>query len=329
MADSFSEPDGFQWGHFTNAKGADVRYGHAAPKGEIKGRMVILQGFRENIEKYFEVANEMVGKGFEVWLMDWRGQGGSERYLKDNPQKAHHLGYDEQIETLHEFTQNVMPLSDKPLFMVAHSMGAHIGLRYLKEHEGVFDSALLSSPMIDIITAGLPKPLARQMAKFAKAGNYLEKYIPGGGDYPGPEPFENNKKTSDPARHQISNDIIKAKPELAIGEPTYGWVYHTFVSIDILNDEKYLKAIKTPILMEVSDNDHIVERSAQDRALKFLPNAQKIDIPGAQHEIWMEQDKYRNIWVAKADEFIAERLKNAAPAPKKPSPPAAPRPPAP
>jgi lysophospholipase len=327
--DGFREPDNFQWGHFKNAKGADIRYGHVAPEGEVKGRMVILPGFRETAEKYFEVCNEMLKKGFEVWVMDWRGQGGSERFLKDNPQKAHHEGYDEQIETLHEFTQNVMPLSDKPLIMVGHSMGAHIGLRYLKEHEGVFDSALLSSPMIDIITAGLPKPLARQMAKFAKAGNYLEKYIPGGSDHTGREAFENNNKTSDPVRFEAVNDILDAKPELKIGDPTYGWVYHTFVSIDILNDEKYLKAIKTPILMEVSDNDKIVERSAQDRALKFLPNAQKVDISGAQHEIWMEQDKYRNQWVAKVDEFLAERLKNAAPAPKKPSPPAAPKPPAP
>src|SRR4029078_12049972 len=98
--------------------------------------------------------------------------------------------------TLPQFTQKIMPKSDKPLIMVAHSMGAHTGLRYLKEHEGVFDSALLSSPMIDIVTAGLPKPLARQMAKFAKAGNYLEKYIPGGGDFKGREAFEGNNKTS-------------------------------------------------------------------------------------------------------------------------------------
>jgi lysophospholipase len=222
-----------------------------------------------------------------------------------------------------------MPITDKPMIMVAHSMGAHIGLRYLKEHEGVFDSAMLTSPMLDIQTAGLPKPLARQMAKFAKAGNYLEKYIPGGSDRTGREAFENNNKTSDTVRFEAANDIIEHNPKLAIGDPTYGWIYHTFASIDILNDEKYLKAINTPILMEVSDSEKIVDRAAQDRALKLLPNVQKIDISGAQHEIWQEQDKYRNQWLAKVDEFLAERLKNAAPAPKKPSPPAAPKPPAP
>lgn len=324
---SFKEPDGFQWGTFQNPKGADIRYGHVAPEGEPRGRMVILPGFRESIEKYFEVVNEMAAKGFEVWVMDWRGQGGSERYIKGSL-KAHHEGYDEQIDTLHEFTQKVLPQDGAPLFMVAHSMGAHIGMRYLKEHEGVFDSALLTSPMIDIVTAGLPKPLARQMAKFAKAGHYLEKYIPGGTDREARDAFEGNNRTSDIVRFEATNDVVENNPKLRIGDPTYGWIYHTFASIDVLNDEAYLKSIKTPILMEVSDNDRVVERSAQDRALSLLPNARKVDISGAKHEIWMEQDKFRSQWVQKADEFLDERLKAAGPSPKKPKP-AAPRPPGP
>ena len=31
---------------------------------------------RESAEKYFEVMNDMLKKGFEVWVMDWPGQGG-------------------------------------------------------------------------------------------------------------------------------------------------------------------------------------------------------------------------------------------------------------
>lgn len=326
LPENFKEPDGFTWGHFKNAKNADIRYGVAKAEGEIKGTIVIGTGFRENIEKYFEVTRDMQKRGFDVYLMDWRGQGGSERYIKGS-QKAHHEGYDEQIETLHQFTQNIVdPAAKKPLILMGHSMGAHIGLRYLKEHEGVFDSAILSSPMIDIVTAGLPKPLARQMAKFAKAGNYLEKYIPGGTDWT-EEPFKDNKKTSDPARFAAEQEILRGNPDLQIGQPTYGWVYHTFCSIDILNDEDYLKAIKTPILMEISDNEKIVDRAAQDRALTLLPNTTKVEIKDAKHEIWMERDELRDQWLEKVDGFLEERLKAAAPAPKKPNPPGRPRPP--
>jgi len=328
IEDKFKEPDKFQWGSFKDADGGNIRYGRLKPEGETKGTMIMLPGFRESVEKYFEVAREMQAKGFDVWVMDWKGQGGSDRLIAANPQKAHNDGYDKHIAALHQFTQTVVEKEEgKPLVMMAHSMGAHIGLRYLKEHDGVFDSALMTSPMIDIITAGLPKPLARQMAKFAKAGNYLEKYIPGGTDWNDLEKFEENKKTSSAERFEISKEICRANDKMKIGDPTYGWIYHTFASIDILNDEKYLKAITTPILMEVSDNELIVDRTAQDRALGFLPNAKKAEIAGAKHEIWMERDDLRDQWLKKVEAFLDERLALATPkldseAPKKPSPPA-------
>ena len=46
-----------------------------------------------------------------------------------------------QIDTLHHFTQHIVQKNNAgPLFLMAHSMGAHLGLRYLNEHAGVFDS---------------------------------------------------------------------------------------------------------------------------------------------------------------------------------------------
>lgn len=320
LPENFKEPAGFQWGDFSNLKNAKIRYGFLQPEGEVKGTMVISTGFREPIEKYFEVIREMTAKGFAVWVMDWRGQGGSDRYLKGQPQKMYSEGYDEQIATLHQFVDEVVKKSPGPLILTAHSMGAHIGLRYLKEHDGVFDSAVLSAPMFDVNTGTFPKQVARQMARFAKAGNYLEKYRPGGGEWNEKEDkFEGNGRTSDRERFDAGVELYRIKPELRTGDPTYGWVYHTFKSIDILKDEKYLKAIKTPILIEISGSDPIVDSAASDRACNFLPNCTRVDIKEAKHEIWMERDDLRNQWLKKVGDFLEERLKKHAPAPKKPS----------
>ncbi len=103
----FSAPDGLTWGTFKNNAGADIRYSHTLPVGEPKGAIVIVGGFREPSEKYFEVAREKLAEGFEVYTMDWRGAGGSARYLAD-PMKSHSNGFDEQIDTLHTFTQDVI-----------------------------------------------------------------------------------------------------------------------------------------------------------------------------------------------------------------------------
>ena len=328
LPEKFEEPAGFQWGNFTNTKGAQIRYGSLQPEGAVKGTMVIVTGFRETIEKYFEVAREMAAKGFVVWMMDWRGQGGSERYLKDNPQKMYGEGYDEHIETLHQFADKIVSKPAGPMVMCAHSMGAHIGLRYIREHEGVFDSALLTSPMFDISTGVLSKPLARQIVRFAKAGGIMEKYMPGGADWnEANDPFEGNAKTSDPERFNVLHEIFKSKPELKMGDPTYAWVHHTFASIDILNDEAYLKAIKTPVLMQISGDDTIVDKAATERAGNFLPNCTRVDMPAAKHEIWMECDELRSQWLSAVDTFLEERLNQHAPAPKKPKPNGHPRPP--
>lgn len=327
MKPEFEEPKDFEWGNFKNSRGADIRYGRLKADGEAKGTLVITTGFRECIEKYFETVRDLQKEGYDVWIMDWRGQGGSERYPKAG-QKAHHNGYDEQIDTLNQFATAIVEKSKGPMMLLAHSMGAHIALRYLKEHEGVFDSAMLTSPMIDIHTNALPKPLARQMAKFAKAGGYLEKYIPGGSDWSDDKHvFKDNTVTSDPERFKVIAEIYARNPDLKIGDPTYGWVYHTFQTIDILNQESYLKSINTKVLMQVSDDDKIVVRGAQERACKLLPNCEKFEIAGSRHEIWMERDELRNKWKAKVVSFMQDRVNEYGRSPKKPKPHIKPKPP--
>ena len=49
----------------------------AAPDVPAAGVCVLLNGQTEFIEKYFEVIDELRGRGFAVATMDWRGQGGS------------------------------------------------------------------------------------------------------------------------------------------------------------------------------------------------------------------------------------------------------------
>ncbi|MBV9330087.1 MAG: alpha/beta hydrolase, partial [Alphaproteobacteria bacterium] len=70
---------------------------------------VLLNGQTEFIEKYFEVIDELRGRGFTVATMDWRGQGGSLRALS-NPMKCHvedFSEYDLDVEAL--LNQVVVP----------------------------------------------------------------------------------------------------------------------------------------------------------------------------------------------------------------------------
>src|ERR1700742_224111 len=61
----------------------------ADPDRAARGVCVLLTGQTEFIEKYFEVIDELRGRGFAVAALDWRGQGGSGRLVPDNPLKGH------------------------------------------------------------------------------------------------------------------------------------------------------------------------------------------------------------------------------------------------
>src|ERR1700761_850551 len=63
---------------------------------------LLLNGQTEFIEKYFEVIDELRGRGFSVVTFDWRGQGGSDRLLPD-ARKAHiedFTAYDQDLDVV-------------------------------------------------------------------------------------------------------------------------------------------------------------------------------------------------------------------------------------
>jgi len=326
----FEEPAGFTWGNFKDAGGANIRYGSLQPQGEPKGTIVLVSGFRESTEKYFEVIRDMADRGFAVWMMDWRGQGGSDRFLAHALQRLHSKGFDDNIATLHQFTQTVVKKSNGPLILMGHSMGGHLCLRYLKEHEGVFDSAVLTSPMCDILTPGLPRVIAHRLIDLARVGHYMDRYIPGGHNWDERnEDFDSNKLTSDPVRFGVATEIFRKNPAMKMGDPTYAWVEAAFKSIKTLNDPAYLKSIKTPVLMGISGNDQIVDAAASRNAAALMPNCTRVDIPGAKHEIWMERDELRAPWLDRVGTFLQERLEQYALTQKKSNIKQPPRPPGP
>ena len=67
-------PAGFQWGTFETADGARLRWGHL-PAAVPRAECVLVGGFAEFVEKYFETIADLSRCGLSVWCLDWRGQG--------------------------------------------------------------------------------------------------------------------------------------------------------------------------------------------------------------------------------------------------------------
>ncbi len=82
-------PEGAEVAWIKTAGGQNVRACYApSPKADARGTVLLCPGRTEFIEKYFEVARDLQARGFGVLIIDWPGQGLSDRLL-DDPFKGH------------------------------------------------------------------------------------------------------------------------------------------------------------------------------------------------------------------------------------------------
>jgi len=123
-------PSGAVVGSFEGFDGGPMRYARWEPtRGPNRGTVCVFTGRGEFIEKYFEMVADLRRRGFEVAVMDWRGQGGSYRPLR-NPRKAWVRDFSEYDRDLGCFMRQVVQADcPAPYYAVAHSMGGHILLR--------------------------------------------------------------------------------------------------------------------------------------------------------------------------------------------------------
>ena len=266
-----------------------------ARAGGSAGTALLLGGRTEFIEKNLEATEALLQRGFAVWSLDWRGQGLSARALPDR-HKGYIEDYRQFLDDLTLFVERyVAPEVQEPLVMVAHSMGGHIGLRFLHDQPGRFASAAFSSPLIGIHFGGAAVGLiARAIAWIANRIGYATYYAPGTGPYgESNRRFVGNVLTSDPDRFAGMLAQIDRNPDLALGGPTLGWLDATLRSISTLTEPSYARAITTPLLIASAGQDKVVEPAAQERLCRHIPNGRFVSVEGAQHELMIEADRYR------------------------------------
>ena len=301
-----------KYGFLDTSDGAGIRYAIWPNEGpdpnkprRPRGTFILLPGRREFVEKHVETIIDLLNRGFAVYAMDWRGQGLSTRILPDR-QKGYIRSFDDYLNDLHLFVETIVrPRAPEPYFILAHSMGGHIALRYLHDHPDVIERAVVTAPMIDIGPGPfLHAILSSGIAMVSWLGG-AKSYAPGQKGFdPHAVKFAGNPLTSDPGRFHIETGWAASNPDLGLGGPTYGWLHAALKSIRTLNRRGYPERIRAPVLMIQSGNDQIVRNDAQDKLAARMPRAQVVRIGSARHEILHERDELRNEFWAVFDPFI-------------------------
>jgi lysophospholipase len=286
------------------ADGVQLRTVRWVPPTALRGTVAVLTGRAEFIEKYFEVIGQLLSRGFAVAALDWRGQGGSARPLK-NPRKGHVDDFSLFGRDIDALVDDVLgPSCPQPWFALCHSMGGAIALDIAHSGRSPFERIVMTAPMIEI--AGLRRPRgARFLAEALDMLGLGGAYAPGGGSASiTTMPFVGNILTSDPVRYARSAGVVAIAPHLALGWPTVGWVHAAFRLMRRFADPDYPRNTETPMLVIAPGDDEVTDTRATERFAARLRAGRLIVIDGAKHEILMERDCFRDQFWAAFDQFV-------------------------
>jgi lysophospholipase len=291
------------------AVGAELRAARfpAAADVPARGVCVLLNGQTEFVEKYFEVIDELRGRGFAVATMDWRGQGGSTRMTEDT--RKSFVGdfheYDQDLDTLmHWIVHPMLAEGEKPVAL-AHSMGGHNLLRALSRNPGRFAAAVLSAPMIAISFRGQREFLVRAVTAFQVWRGRRGDWVWGmEARDPHRVNFSSQLVTSDPQRFERTQMLLREQPDLRLAGATWSWLAAALRSMDWLRAPGRPEAITTPLLVVGAGKDRICQ-TPQTRAFAArLPFGDYVEIPEGEHELMMERNTIRAQFWAAFDRFM-------------------------
>src|SRR6478609_4229211 len=192
-------PLGVSVGYLKGKGGVRLRYARwPSALKQRHGTVCIFPGRTEFIEKYFEVVGELRRRGFAVAVLDWRGQGGSGRLMR-NTLKGHVMRFADYEDDVTRFMNEVaLPDCPPPYYALAHSMGATVLLEAATLRGCWFSRMVMLAPMLKIeglpLSAGSVAKITRglSLAGLGRIG------VPGGmKDYRASQVFEGNPCTSD------------------------------------------------------------------------------------------------------------------------------------
>ncbi|WP_263489198.1 alpha/beta hydrolase [Mesorhizobium sp. BR-1-1-10] len=298
-------PENATGGFFTTRDGKKIRYGlFAAMARPMRGTVVLLGGRNECIEKYFETIRDLAARGFGVAILDWRGQGGSDRLIRDR-QRGYVRSFRDYTADLEQFFEEiVLPDCRGPYYILAHSAGAVIALLAAPSMVNRVRRMVLIAPFLTLPDLPVSIGTVRRICSFFCALGLGWLYAAWG---PRPRhtlPFEANKVTSDPQRYRRNTRIYEEYPQMALGGPTIRWLQAAAKASAAISDPDFMARIQVPLLIIAAGADQVVSTRAVEAYARNLRLGSLLMIDGAKHEILQEADLYREQFLAAFDAFV-------------------------
>jgi len=281
-------PEGGQALYVIDRHGRKLRVGWFPLPGGVARRasVLICPGRTEFIEKYLETVADCHARGLDAMVMDWPGQGLSQRLTPD-PLIGHVDDFSDMADALADAVATLGDKLSPRRVLLCHSMGGCIGLMAIVEGKVALDAAAFSAPMWGIrSTIPALKRIAGAMGRFGQGRKMAHKPFP-------PETFETNVVTHDQARWAVQAGLIGLDPRLALGPVSWGFLRAAYKAFGAFARKGAIEAIKVPVLVVTAEQEVLVDNAAHQAICARLPHVEHITVMGARHEVLMEVDGAR------------------------------------
>lgn len=259
--------------------------------------IVISQGRNESVLKYKELAFELSQQGYDLYLIDHRGQGFSER-LGGDSDRGHVENFQNYVDDFNTYISSLeLESRYQHRYLLSHSMGGTINALYLEQFKHPFQASAFFSPMFLINLNGLPNIIAKiitySSAQICDWFTSKACYVFAGGPYQNKK-FIGNELTSSETRFHLAQASFINSPETQLGDPTMRWVATSISATEQAIEEA--GKITIPLLIIEAGADNVVSRKGQKQFYKNVTkckSSQFLTISDAKHEILTESDRYR------------------------------------
>lgn len=130
---------------FNGVRDADIYFQCWLPDGEARAVLLVVHGLAEHCGRYMNLVNHFIPVGYAVYGFDHIGHG------KSDGTRVHVRRFEDFTSTLKIFLDMVHKWqSEKPIFLVGHSLGGLIGAAFLLEHQAELAGAVLSGPSVKV-----------------------------------------------------------------------------------------------------------------------------------------------------------------------------------
>lgn len=238
-----------------------------------RGRLVVVHGLAEHSGRYEHVATALAANGWAVHAVDLRSHGLS--YAGPQPMRVHVDSFDSfflDVAAITALSRSRYP--DLVGFLLGHSMGGLLALRYTLENPEEFAGTVLSSPALGIHPDSLPSPLLRPLVGIAS------KLMPAFCQKMAVTP---EFISHDPAVVQAYTDDPLVSDRVSLR-----W-YAGFVDA-IARAHELAPKLQSPILLMQSGDDRLVDARAAERWVSAAPGekVEYLEWPGMYHEMLNE-----------------------------------------